>query len=335
MGFQDIIWKWRRQLVILTLTAIVIAIIFSSPWFITPKFESMVIMYPASTSSLASTMMSEVSWSDEDLLEFGEKEQADQLKQVLESNEIRDKIIKEFDLKEHYRIDTDASYPLTRLWKEYERNVNVRINEYGAVELTVMDTDPQKAADIANKITALLDSAIHDMQRSRAIKAKQITLNTFERQREFIRILEDSLATIMARGVHDYESQAQVIYEELAVQLARQNKRAAAALEEKLEGLAEDGGEYISIRDALELEKERLAVVKAKYEKARMDARQELPQKFIITDAYKAERKAYPKQWLIVSSTGISTLLFLMIILWAIESSAIGKIFRRIRENSV
>ena len=320
---SDSIWgvmqRWKTVLLIITGGSVVAALVFSLPWMITPRFRSTVIMYPASTTSLSTSMLNDLLWSDEDLLEFGEREQADQLKQVLESDNIRERLITRYGLKEHYRIDPGSSYPNTRLKKEYERNVAIRINEYGAVELTVYDTDPQLAADMANKMAALLDSSIHTMQKVRALSAEQLTLRAYRNQTAYIHMLEDSLSFVMAQGVHDYESQAQSIYQELAIQLAWGNNNAIQALEDQLRRLGAYGGMYISIRDELELEKERLSLLKTRYEKASMDARQDLPQKFIVNDAYKSEKKAYPMQWAIVTGSGLSTFLFAFLILLGYE----------------
>jgi hypothetical protein len=325
-----ILGKWKYPLFLTTLAAIVASFVFSLPWVITPKYESQVIMYPASTSSLSNTLLSELMWSEDDLLKFGERHHADQLNQVLESPAIRDEIIRSFNLRQHYNIDSGHSFPRTRLWEEYKENVRVRINEYGAVELKVWDKDPQLAADIANNIAALLDSSIHLMLSARARKAEEIALNVLESQREYVAGLEDSLNSLMRVGVSDYASQAQVIYEELAVQYAKKDTKSVAALEKRLDALAEPGGAYLAIRQELKLEKERLARLKTKYEKARMDASQQMPQKYIIDEAFPAERKAYPSQWLIVLGTGISTLLLCLILLWFAESRLFKEFSRRI-----
>jgi hypothetical protein len=187
------------------------------------------------------------------------------------------------------------------------------------VELSVYDKDPQLAADMANKMAQLLDSAIHGMQQVRAVQAERIALDAYMAQESYIRSLEDSLSRIMVRGVHDYESQAQVLYEELAKRLGEGNRSAAAFLEKKLGMLATYGGPYIAIQEELKLEKERLSILKAKYEKARMDSNQDLPQKFIVNDAYKAERKAYPPQWALVLGSGLSTFLFTLLMMLAYE----------------
>ena len=46
----------------------------------------------------------------EDILEFGKEEEAEQMLQVLYSDEIRDKVISKFNLMEHYDIDPDSKY---------------------------------------------------------------------------------------------------------------------------------------------------------------------------------------------------------------------------------
>jgi len=163
--------RWKKVLIGLSFFSALIALIFSLPWMITPKYKSVVIMFPVSTSSLASSMLSELAWSDEDLLEFGEKEQADNLIQVLESDHIRQQIVQRFHLMEHYRIDPGDPYPMTELKRAYKRNISARRTEFNAVRLTVLDTDPALAMEIANKITGLLDSTFHRMQRQRAERA--------------------------------------------------------------------------------------------------------------------------------------------------------------------
>jgi hypothetical protein len=55
-----------------------------------------------------------------------------------------------------------------------------------------------------------------------------------------------------------------------------------------------------------------LSLVKSKYEEAKMDATQDIPRKFVVTSAFKAERKSYPVRWIIVVVTLLSTFLLLI-----------------------
>jgi len=101
--------------------------------------------------------------------------------------------------------------------------------------------------------------------------------------------------------------------------MARGNRAGVNRLEQKLEVLAKYGGAYVSLRDALEHDKKQLSEIKAKYEEAKVDATENLPHKFVVSSAYKAERKSYPIRWLIVVITLFSVLFLALVVLGFIE----------------
>ncbi len=311
---------WRKLLIAVALIAIIVSVIVSSPFFITPKFRSTVILYPASTSSISKALLAENFGGKDDILAFGEEEQTEQLLQILNSNKIRDRIIEKYQLAKHYDIPEDSKFRMTELVREYESNISFRRTEYMAVKIEVMDKDPQLAANIANDIAILLDSIKSDMQKQRALKAYRIVKNEYFSQRDEIRAMEDSLTILRQFGVHDYESQAEMINRQLAMELAKGNKPGIEALEKRLDILAKYGGPYVSIRDALEHDKKQLSHIKSKYEEAKVDAEQVLPQTFIVNNAYKAEKKAYPIRWLIVAISTFSALLMALILIILYEN---------------
>jgi type IV secretory pathway component VirB8 len=75
------------------------------------------------------------------------------------------------------------------------------------------------------------------------------------------------------------------------------------------------------LRDALVHEKKQLSYIKARYEEAKIDAYEIIPQKFIVENAYKADRKAYPIIWIIVVLSTLSALLAGMVIIFLVEKS--------------
>jgi uncharacterized protein involved in exopolysaccharide biosynthesis len=89
-----------------------------------------------------------------------------------------------------------------------------------AVEINVYDKDPGIAAAIANEIASLLDSTKNAMQRERAIKAFRIVEAQYHFLRNEIQEMEDSLTFLRQQGVHDYESQAEMINQQLAIEVA-------------------------------------------------------------------------------------------------------------------
>ena len=323
---------WRIPILVITGLAFIASIIFSAPAFITPKFKSFVILYPTSTNSVSKALLSDTYGGKEDILEFGEDEQTEQMLQILNSNKIRDRIVIKYDLISHYNIDPGSKYKFTKLIREYESNITFRRTEYNAVKISVLDTDAQMAADIANDIANLLDSTKIYMQKQRAMKGFKIVETEYlQRQRE-IQEMEDSLTRLREHGVHDYESQSEMINQQLAIELAKGNVSGVSVLEAKLDTLAKYGGPYVSLRDALEHEKKQFSILKTKYNEAKVDAEEELPQKFVVSDAYKAEKKSYPVRWLIVVITTFSALLltlFLIIVVENISKSSLVKIKKK------
>lgn len=312
--------QWRKPLLYVTLAALIISIVFSSPLFITPKYKSTVIMFPTSSNSISKALLSETTGEKQDILEFGEEEQTEQMLQILSSNLIRDRIIIKYNLMEHYEIKPNAKYKYTKLYETYEENVTFRRTEYMAVKITVFDKDPVLAAKMANDIAELMDSTKNVMQKDRALKAFQIVEAEYLKLRTEVQQMEDSLSRLRELGVHDYETQAEMINQQLAIELAKGNKSGIKALEDKLAMLAKYGGPYVSLRDALEHDKKQLSEVKTKFEEAKIDATEVLPQKFVVNKAYVAEKKSYPVRWIIVLISVLSAFLLSVIVLAVLDS---------------
>src|SRR5688572_15993870 len=104
----QLIIKWKKQLILIGITAAILASIFSSPFFIKPQYKSYAIVYPAN------------------IVPYGVETPTEQLLQLLQSSDIRDAIVKKFNLAIHYELDSNDTHFLTDLIKEYENNVSLR-----------------------------------------------------------------------------------------------------------------------------------------------------------------------------------------------------------------
>jgi len=295
---------------------------FSLPWFITPKYKSNVIMFPASTNSVSKALLIEQHQMGQDIMSFGEDEQAEQMMQILNSNRIRDRVIRRYHLMEHYGIDSASKYKYSRLYDEYERNISFRRTPFMAVQITVYDTDPQLAADIANTIAALLDSTKNDMQQQRAIQGLAVVQAEYATVQEEIRQIVDSLVTLGSLGVNDVEYQSQVLNQQMAIAIMEDNERAQRQLQKRLDILGKYGGIYLSLKNALEFKTEQLTLLQSRLKEAKVDAYEDLPHKFVVSDAYKAEKKSYPIRWLIVVVSTLSALFLTIIVIMIIEKIA-------------
>jgi uncharacterized protein involved in exopolysaccharide biosynthesis len=314
------LYKWRKPILIVTVAALIASIIFSSPWFITPKYKSTVIMFPVATNSVSKVLIAQNSGVKEDILGFGEEEQAEQLLQILNSNLIRDRIIEKYNLMEHYEIDPDSKYKYTKLYNKYESNVKFRRTEYLAVRVSVMDTDPQMAADIANDIASLVDSTKNAMSKDRAQRAFEIVQTEYKRLESEVETIVDSLRTLGMMGINDYERQSEVLNMQLAIAIRNGDRKGERAIQEKLDVLGEYGGSFLSLKNSLEFKTEQLTLLKAKYQEAKVDAEQDLPQKFVVNSAYKAEKKSYPIRSIIVIVSVFSAFFLTILVILIIEN---------------
>jgi capsular polysaccharide biosynthesis protein len=314
-----------KLLFIITVIGAIVSIIVSLS--ITEKYKSTIILFPASSSSVSNDLFGR-NLSKKDILKFGEEEEVEQMMQVLQSDDIRTRIIEKYNLLDHYDIDTASNYPLTQLYKEYESNISIKRTEYMSVKIDVLDIDPEIAANIANDMASLVDTVMNKMQKERAKKAFVIVEKEYLALEWEIGRLEDSLVVLRNFGVIDYESQAEVISRAWAEAVTAGNTTGAKKLEKKLDVFAKYGGAYVSIRDQLEFEKKELVDVKSKYMEAKVDSEQDLPFKFIVNKAVKAEKKSYPVRWLIVVVSTMSTFILALMLLLIFES------VKKVEENN-
>lgn len=310
-------YKNWKTLSIIPFLAMVVAVLFSGPQFIKPLFESQVILFPSTTNSVSKALLPQTNgYGDEDILEFGDEQQAEQLLQILNSSEIRDSVIQKFDLMAHYEIDESTKYKRTKLFKEFTSKIEFKRTQFMSVEINVLDTDPQMAADMANYIAYLVDQVKRRVQKDRAKMGLEIVKNEYHSLQNEIQSMEDRITQLRYKGVHDYESQSAVFNEQYAIALSSgANPRILRELESRLDTLAKYGGRYVALRDELQLLKEEEVKLKTKFDQAKVDVNQMLPATFKVDEAYAAERKTYPKRSILILAIGFATFVLTVFIL--------------------
>ncbi|ALO15391.1 polysaccharide export protein, MPA1 family [Salinivirga cyanobacteriivorans] len=314
--FVFILKKWK---IIFAITAIGAIISIITSLIITPKFQSSVILYPATSESLAKSVIRD-DMGSKGALQFGEEEEVEQILQILNSDELKNKIIKKYNLYEHYEIAEDAQYPKTQLKKEYNSNISVERTKFMSVRIEVLDKDPQMAAKIANAISMYADTLMNDIKLKRAKIALELLKERYREEQNTIETLEDSLKEIRKMGINNYESQAEVFNDAYAQALAENRVRGARKIEEKLEILSEYGGAYESMTQKLQLSISRVKFLKKKVEEMEIEANSNVPHVFIVDRAIPAEKKAYPVRWLIVVVSTFGAFVFSILILLILDT---------------
>ncbi len=309
--------KWKI-LFLVTLVAFIGSIIVS--FLIPERYRSTVVLFPASSISVAKSLISYSSLEKGDVLSFGEEEEAERLLQILNSDAIRSQVIERFDLMKHYGISPEEKFKFTRLINKYKSNVSARRTEFMSIEIEVLDENPDTAAKMANFIADLIDVTIQKMQNERALEAYKLVEKEYFGLKEELEIMEDSLQIIREKGIVDYESQAEVFNDAYANAIINGHTRGVDLLGKKLKVLAEHGGKYVALRDYLEYSTEQLTRLRAKYSEAKVMVDQQLPNKFIVDRAFAAEKKAVPKKSIIVIVSTVAAFAFTLLMLLILDS---------------
>ncbi|MFZ9848079.1 MAG: hypothetical protein ACO3EE_08015, partial [Flavobacteriales bacterium] len=277
------------------------------------------ILYPSNTSSISKALINSSNGMKGDLLEFGEEEKTEQLLQVLSSDVIRNEVIKKYNLMQHYKIDTSSETKYSQLIDKFESNIKFRRNEYMAVEIIVLDENPDSAAKFANGIAEILDARMNTIQKERAYKGFEIMERTYNNYLSYIKGLEDSLRYIMSLGVHDFEKQSEVLTQAYAEAVSKNNKGAIDAINEKLAVISKYGAQQYNLKEKLKIAAEEFGLLQGKYEEAKMDANENITNFFIVNHATAAEKKSYPIRSAIVAVTTVCTFVFSLLFLLVYE----------------
>jgi len=302
----EFFWRWRKPLILIAAGAVLLSSVVAL--LIPEKFKSTVIMFPVQSNAISKALLTEDYSGKQDILQFGEEEQAEQMLQILNSDEIRTKICKKYDLLKHYDIEPQDRFRNTKLYMTYAENITFKRTEFMSVRVDVMDKDPQLAADIANEIAALLDSTKRRMQRDRALQALAIVEGEYRRKQDEVQKMQDSMFKLNQLGIYDYESQSEVTSQQYAIALAKGDNRAIQSLKAELKVIADYGSAYMAVRENLYIQREQLNLLKKKYEESKIDAESVLSYKFIVNPAFAAEKKSYPVRWLIVAVSTFASL---------------------------
>jgi len=307
------LWKGRVLIIAVCVLALIGAIIASLS--IRPKFKSAAIIFPAKSNTIS---LVENSNPKDNIYNFGEEEEAEQLVQILQSSAIRDVIVEKYDLWKHYDIDLESNEKMYLLQGEYEENMTFRRTKFGSIEIAVMDWSPDTAALIANDIVMLLDSAKSHMIKERAYTAYQVIEEEYRQTNVAIQTVVDSLTSLGAKGVVSKVERAELNagYTQALI-LGR--TAAADELKRQLDVNSKYGAIYSSLIEKLENNTKRVTELESVYKQAKANFEARLSYQFISELAFPADKKAYPIRWLIVVMAGISAFVFSIFLLIAIQ----------------
>ncbi len=304
-----LIWKWKIHFIVIGLITILLAAVFSSPYFLTPLYKSQSRLYPINTRS------------------YSEESESEQLLEILSSTDLKRQMIDVFNLSERYGIKPDDPYYRTNILKEYNDHVDYKKTEFETIELTVLDPDPQVASDMVDSLISFYNSKVKLLQREKYGEQAFSYQNDLKRKTTEI----DSVLVLMADlrknyGLLDYEVQAEQLT--LGYMNALSGNAAPKAVNEiksMLGKMEEKGGEFLLMEVQLEALEVQRDTIDRKLDKALSLANKDESYAMIVEEAFPADKKSYPTRWLIVFVSLLATEFLALVTVISIESLKISK----------
>jgi uncharacterized protein involved in exopolysaccharide biosynthesis len=272
-----LIMKWKWHLLVLVVVAGALGALFSSSWFIIPKYKSSAVVYPANITPL----------SDES--------ESEQMLELIQSDDIKFMVIEAFDLYEHYSIGKDDANHVWKILKAFNGNVNIQKTPNEAIVISVTDKDPQVASDIADSIIAFYDKLVLKLN----IEKSQEIVSIYKKQYELKTREIDSLGKILKTYRTEYgmlDMTAQVEKYTEAIYSGRSLEEARTVLG----NWQEYGAEYSKNDSLFYYALSDMHIAKTVYDNAIRDASKVQTYSHVISKPFPADKKSYPIRWVIV-----------------------------------
>ncbi|MCR4829408.1 MAG: hypothetical protein K5864_08100 [Bacteroidales bacterium] len=183
---------FRKHWKLLTIVGVVaLGASIGASFLITPRYKSSAILFPTSSNRQSKAILA--TRYSLDFMDYGIERDCEYAIQILSSQSMQEDVCNRFNMMEHYGISANDPQKYFKLNEAYRSNITVKRTEFLGVEISVLDVDPQWAADIANYMAANYDTLSNRIQMDRATDAYNTMKAVCDELENDIRSLEDSL----------------------------------------------------------------------------------------------------------------------------------------------
>jgi uncharacterized protein involved in exopolysaccharide biosynthesis len=309
IDFFLFLWKWRKFLIFIGLTAAVGSAIVS--FMIKPTYKASATIFPIINFTTSKYLVDES--FVESLSTFGDEDDLDKLLQIAQSSEIKKMLVSKFNLYKHWKINENDPYKETWLNLKYQEMISFGRTELLSLKIEVFDYDKDTVALIANAIPDFIDSVKNQISKQTAQKAFNYAKEEYDKLDLEVGLLEDSMQKIRELGVLDYLVELEAYSKGNAKALAAGS--GSTKINEKLELLKKYGGVNYTLNDNFIKSKSRLFHYKKKLQEAEINLNKHFPASYRVEKAVPAQKKAKPVRWLMVTTTTIASLFFAVVVL--------------------
>ncbi len=301
-NFIQLIVKRKIHFIIVTVVAIVVSSVFSSQWFIKPKYKSFAIVYPSNITP------------------YSEESASEQMLQLLGSSDIRNAVVKKFNLFKDYNIDSTDKMATTYMAVTFQANVEISRTQFESVEISVLDEDPQQASDMVDEIINEMNLKARTLQREKSKEVEVVIKNQLDLKKRNIDSVNDRLHELRVKyQLFDYDMQVKEVTKSYLKALSSGGKN-LKEIDAMMRNLEEKGGEYYELNKTLDAQLKSYNKTKLEYDVVIRDLNKELTYSNIVTKPTPSYKKAYPIRWLIVAGSLASAYLFLFVLFLILDN---------------
>jgi uncharacterized protein involved in exopolysaccharide biosynthesis len=188
-----------------------------------------------------------------------------------------------------------------------KKNIVSRKTQYNSIEISVLDTDPELAATMANDIARNIDTVFNKIVKDAGRKACTAIELSYMSQLKLVRSLEDSLKMGAINGTYSG---------------IPAKAKAGSANSSWASAAGEYSPRFLRLINMFESENENLSDIRSRLTGAKILSEQELPYIHIINEAQVSEKKALPRRSVIVIASAASALLLMIFFLALYEMTS-------------
>lgn len=180
-----LLWKKRKPILIASILTAVITALIS---LMLPNYYQASTLFYAASPDLAKP--APLGNSESDIKIYGNDHDIDRLLSISKSSEIKEYLIREFDLFNHYEIKPDSKHAKHKLLLKLNKLFEVKKTKLDAISLSIEDVDIDKSALMANAARDQVELISRRMIKENHskliqsyqanIKAKEVQLNSLK-----------------------------------------------------------------------------------------------------------------------------------------------------------
>lgn len=200
-----LIYKRRKQIIIAT---IAVSLLTAIIMLLMPNYFKATSTFYAASPDLSKP--DPIGNSIDKKKYYGDKKDIDRILTIANSNNIKDYLIDEFDLFNHYEIDSTQKFSKFKIRKKLDKLFQVQKNEKDAIVLSIEDKDKILAANMANSAREKIKSEVHNLiKRTQKTQIDSYNEKINNKNSELNKLLDSIRSLKNKYSIYDIETQGE------------------------------------------------------------------------------------------------------------------------------